>query len=95
VSRGVKKDVLPDLSLFSTVPRCLKRFKTPYIVDSGCPVSRAIADPFSPALCKAAIVFFSDRLLLESDFVWPYRLISIRPVNQSFFYDLQKQTTKT
>jgi hypothetical protein len=31
VSQGVKKDVLPDLSLFSTVPRCLKRFKTPYL----------------------------------------------------------------
>jgi hypothetical protein len=61
VSRSVNKDGLPDLSLFSTVPRCLKHFKTPYIVDSGCPVSRAIVDPFSPALCKAAIAFFSEK----------------------------------
>jgi hypothetical protein len=48
VSRSADKDGLSDLSSLSTVPRCLKRFKTPYIVDSGCPVSRAIADPFSP-----------------------------------------------
>ena len=58
---GVNKDGLPDLSLFSTVPRCLKQFKTLYIVGSGCPVSRAIAGPFSPALCKAAIAFSRDK----------------------------------
>jgi hypothetical protein len=41
VSRGVNKDGLPNLSLFSTVPRCLERFKTPYIAGSGCPVSNS------------------------------------------------------
>ena len=47
---------LPDLSLISTVPRCLKHFRTPYIVDSECPVSRAIVGPFSPAFYRTAIV---------------------------------------
>ena len=49
------------ISHLSTVPRCLKRFKTPYIVDSECPVSCFIVGPFSPALCKAAIAFFSEK----------------------------------
>ena len=47
MSRGVNKDGLPYRSSFSTVPRCLKCFKTPYSVGSGCPVSRAIVTPYS------------------------------------------------
>ena len=47
---------LPDRSLISTVPHCLKHFRTPYIVDSECSVSRAIVGPFSPAFYRAAIV---------------------------------------
>jgi hypothetical protein len=37
------------------------RFKTQYTDDSGYPISRVIAGPFNPAVCKAAIAFFSDK----------------------------------
>ena len=58
---GVNKDGLPDLSLFSTVPRCLKRFKTLYIVGSRCPVSHAIAGLSVPLCAKQQLHSFETK----------------------------------
>ena len=51
---GVNKDGLPDLSLFSRVPRCIKRFKTLYIVGSGCSVSQCYCRSFQSCFVRKA-----------------------------------------
>jgi len=60
VPGGVNKDYPISPRLLSTVPRCLKRFKTLYIVDSGYPMLLPV---LSKLLCAKQQLHFSQRQL--------------------------------
>ena len=61
---GVNKDGLPDFSLFSTVPRCLKQFKILYIVGSRCPVSQCYCRSFQSCFVQSSnCILLRQRLM--------------------------------